>query len=71
MTIQWRISDDDPDRFLFEWIEQGGPFVSEPKRRGFGRSILEGLTPADLGGTATLSFEPTGVRYTLDAPLPA
>lgn len=71
VTVRWRISDDDSDRFLFEWIEQGGPPISEPKRRGFGRSILEGLTPADLGGTATLSFEPTGVRYVLDAPLPA
>ena len=71
VTIRWQISSDDADRFLFEWIEQGGPFVSEPKRRGFGRSILEGLTPTDLGGTATLSFEPTGVRYVLDAPLPA
>ena len=62
VTIRWQISSDDADRFLFEWIEQGGPFVSEPKRRGFGRSILEGLTPTDLGGTATLSFEPTEIR---------
>ena len=66
VTIRWQISSDDADRFLFEWIKQGGPPVSEPKRRGF-----ESLTPADLGGTATLSFKPTGVRYALDAPLPA
>ena len=46
------------------------PPVVEPKRRGFGSSIIESLTPADLGGTATLSFEPTGVRYVLDAPMP-
>lgn len=71
VTIRWQISSDDADRFLFEWIKQGGPPVSEPKRRGFGSSIVESLTPADLGGTATLSFKPTGVRYALDAPLPA
>lgn len=71
VTVKWKISDDKPDRFLFEWIERGGPPVVAPKRRGFGSSIIENITSADLGGTANLSFEPTGVRYALDAPLPS
>lgn len=70
VTIQWRLCDDDPNRFQFDWVEEGGPPVTAPKRQGFGTSIIETSTPADLDGTATLSFDPAGVRYRLEAPLP-
>jgi two-component sensor histidine kinase len=56
-------------RFRLAWREQGGPSVSPPSRRGFGRTILEVLTPRALAGTAALSFDPGGVAWTLEAPL--
>lgn len=51
------------------WREQGGPMVTATDRQGFGRGILEQLTPRALGGTATLSLSPEGVVWTLSAPL--
>ena len=51
------------------WRETGGPLVVEPERRGFGRSILEVLTPRAMQGEAALAFEPGGVSWTLSAPV--
>jgi two-component sensor histidine kinase len=53
----------------FEWIEQGGPPVTKPARPGFGSTILTNLTPRALGGSATLDFDASGLRWTLTAPM--
>jgi PAS domain S-box-containing protein len=53
------------------WREQGGPAVTEPPRRGFGRVLIEHAPVHDLGGRARLVFRPEGVQYGLEVPLPA
>lgn len=52
-----------------DWAETGGPAVAAPTRKGFGRTIIEGTVPYELGGTAELDFDPRGVRarFTLPA----
>lgn len=70
VTVAWSIPEEQPDHFRFIWSETGGPPVEPPEKRGFGTSIIENITPADLRGTARLVFEPTGVIYKLNAPLP-
>ncbi|MEI4486175.1 HWE histidine kinase domain-containing protein [Frigidibacter sp. MR17.14] len=66
-----------PDGALvLEWIEQGGPAVRPPKRRGFGTTIIEKSIPFDLQGEARLQFLVTGIearfmipaRYVMPAP---
>lgn len=52
-----------------EWIEQGGPAVAEPQQRGFGSKLIEGSIAAELGGSARLSFEPTGLSCAISIPL--
>lgn len=44
------------------WCEDGGPAVSEPQRRGFGAQIIERGIPDQLGGTAELTWSPSGLR---------
>ncbi len=56
--------------FTFKWKERGGPPVIVPTRRGFGSTIIETVTPSDMGGTANLSFQPNGLVFELEAPLP-
>ena len=54
-----------------EWIEQGGPAVVEPTRRGFGSKLIEGSIPSDLSGIATLVYDPAGLRCAIAVPLDA
>ena len=57
------------DRFVLHWEEQGGPPAEAPAGVGFGRQLIETITPAAVHGKATLSFEGEGFRYRLEAPL--
>ncbi len=49
------------DRVRLRWRESGGPSVSTPSSRGFGRRLIEGGLAQDLNGDVRLGFEPTGV----------
>lgn len=51
------------------WTESGGPRVDEPSGRGFGSHLIERVTSSEPGSSATLEFEPDGVRWTLTTPL--
>jgi two-component sensor histidine kinase len=55
-------------RFRITWRESGGPLVTEPTRRGFGRQVIEQVTTQALAGKVTHEFPPDGVRWTLDIP---
>jgi two-component sensor histidine kinase len=52
-----------------DWIEQGGPLVTDPQQRGFGSKLIEGSIAAELGGTARLAFAPVGLRCEIVIPL--
>lgn len=68
IAIRWSVSD---GMLRIEWKETGGPVVAEPGRRGFGSRLIENGIAADLGGPATLSFEPDGLRCIITASLEA
>jgi len=59
------------DRFHLVWRESGGPPVEAPGRRGFGSRLIERGLAADLGGAATLSFDPAGLRCDIEGSLAA
>jgi two-component sensor histidine kinase len=50
------------------WREQGGPPVTPPERRGFGRVLLERLVGATLNGSVTLDFRPEGLVCEIEFP---
>jgi PAS domain S-box-containing protein len=50
------------------WSESGGPQVTPPERKGFGRMMMETLVPHSLGGNAELDFAPGGLVWRLDMP---
>jgi PAS domain S-box-containing protein len=64
ISISWTL---EAGELLMEWRERGGPAVSPPAHRGFGRDVIE-RSPESLGGTAALSFDPEGVSWRLKAP---
>ena len=71
VDISWSVRPDEEgvSRLHIVWREMGGPAPTETGRMGFGRIILETLTPRALRGEARLEFHPEGVTWTLTAPL--
>src|SRR5262249_19164090 len=50
------------------WKEVGGPRVEQPQRHWFGDLVITKLVPVSLRGTASLEFEPEGVKWVLLVP---
>ncbi len=63
--LGWRI---DGSRLHLEWIETGGPTVTEPTRKSFGTRMMTSLGQ-QLKGQVELDYRPTGFVYTLNVPV--
>jgi len=63
--IEWEPHGDDPAKpgIRLIWRETGGPPVSEPERKGFGRFVLERVTVNALGSGGA-EFRPSGLVWT-------
>ena len=66
VAISWVVED---GILHLRWKESGGPEVAAPVHRGFGSRLIERGLAADLGGRATLAFEPDGLACTIEAAL--
>lgn len=56
-------------RLEMSWQEMGGPPVVTPERRGFGTRLIERSLAQELAGSVEITFEPTGVICSINAPL--
>ncbi len=71
VAIRWSADLDETGSFRLSWSERGGPEVKPPKRRGFGRLVIEQMVATSTGGHVDLAFAPGGIEWTLKAPLSA
>lgn len=72
VDVTWRVTTKDSMPWLhLRWEESGGRTVSEPEYNGFGSVVIEQLTASNLDGETVLDWRPTGLIWTLDAPLRA
>lgn len=75
VSVRWTVFERRGTSWLgFDWIEARGPErpPSDPAgtgRRGFGRELIEGRIPYELGGRGRLAIEPGGARCRLEFPL--
>jgi len=68
VALSWRVDEiEGASQFRLRWQESGGPPVVAPSRRGFGSRLIERSFPAE--GRAESAYLPTGLVFTLDAPL--
>ena len=68
VAIEWSTAGAGAEaRFKFQWREHGGPSVTPPTRRGFGRMVLENAAAQDFGVLPKIAFAPDGVSYEIDA----
>lgn len=51
------------------WQETGGPVVSEPSKRGFGRDLIEKILARELDSPVKLDFAPGGLQCIFRVPL--
>lgn len=63
--ISWSVVE---NRFRMDWIESGGPPVSEPARKSFGTRMIRSFGQ-QLKGEVRLDYRPSGFAYSLDVPI--
>jgi len=71
VNIRWEPATEGPDKeyLRISWKEHGGPIVREPGgHHGFGHLVVTQIVPMSLGGTASLDFEPGGIKWVLLIP---
>lgn len=59
LSIRWSAD----ESVTLAWHEQIARRLVQPRRRGFGRTLLERSIAHELGGTTRLEFTPRGVRF--------
>ena len=70
VEVAWDVKAlEDGRKLHLEWIERDGPPVAEPKRRGFGSTLLQRVLTAQVQAQIDIDYRPTGLRFTMDAPL--
>ncbi|MGL4287579.1 MAG: sensor histidine kinase, partial [Phreatobacter sp.] len=68
VRLRWSILDE-TGRFVLIWTESGGPVVSAPAQLGFGHIVLVRMTEASLHARAAISYQPSGLEWSVEAPL--
>jgi two-component sensor histidine kinase len=72
LAVRWAMTGAPSPRLQMSWIESGVTIVSAaPRRRGFGQELIECTLPYELDAHTQLTFDPGGVRCTIDMPLAA
>ena len=65
--ITWRLLS--PHLAEVHWREAGGPPVTEPTKRGFGRDLIEKIVAGELRSEVELRFHPEGVECRFEVPV--
>lgn len=68
IIVDWYVGDEGRT-FYLAWIESGGPIVRLGRNRGFGKVVLERVTPLSLGGEGILEQTPNRIVWTVRAPM--
>ncbi|MEH7868414.1 HWE histidine kinase domain-containing protein [Rhizobium laguerreae] len=67
-TVQLGWHRDDEGNLRISWREKNGPPVVEPKRHGFGSTIIRRSIPYDLGGKAEVRYAKDGLEADFSIP---
>ena len=70
IALSWSVeeSDDEP-LFCVKWSESGGSEIAAPTHSGFGTVLIDRNVRAALGAKVALDFAPSGLVWTVTAPL--
>ena len=66
LAVNW--SEGDEDSLVIDWVERGGPPVSETGRNGFGTRLLRTVVSGELGGRLDLNHDDAEMRLQIVVP---
>jgi PAS domain S-box-containing protein len=69
VRIAWQITNSTKPAFSMSWLEDGGPKVATPIRKGFGQIVIGRMAQAAVGGVTEIAFRECGVAWYLNAPV--
>ena len=67
VRVTWRLAAKNP-AFFMSWVEEGGPKVVPPTRKGFGQMVIGRMVEAAVEGTAKIEYPESGFSWSLSAP---
>jgi two-component sensor histidine kinase len=67
--ISWQFGTANEPVFLMSWLEEGGPTVALPMRKGFGQMVIGRMVEAAVDGTAEVDYRESGFSWRLSSPL--
>jgi two-component system, chemotaxis family, CheB/CheR fusion protein len=71
LSVSWEVRQDEKQSLLvFDWNEAGVAISAPPKRRGFGRELIERALAITAHAKSSLTFEPDGVACHIELVLP-
>ncbi len=71
VAVRWTLDNKMPEAIEISWLEDGGPPVSVPSRKGFGSILVERMVKSDLQGDVVIDFRPQGLACRIYARIPA
>ena len=67
--ISWQVADAPISTFSMRWLEDGGPPVEAPTRKGFGQSVIGRMVEAAVDGMVEIDYQGSGLSWKLSAPI--
>lgn len=67
--ISWQVADKSTPTFTMRWLEEGGPRVEPPTRRGFGQIVIGRMVKSAVDGTVEVEYRESGLSWKLSAPV--
>ena len=70
VSVSWALEGDaDATRaLLLNWVEQDGPQVTPPQRKGFGHVVIGEMVERSLGARVAMEFAPEGLNWSVSIP---
>ena len=70
VSVSWALDGEAgaPRALALNWIEQGGPQVSPPERKGFGHVVIGEMVERSLGANVAMDFAVEGLRWSAVIP---
>ena len=69
VSLSWVITEEATPSIEISWLETGGPPVKAPTRKGFGSQVTGPVLESATSGKTHRDFDPSGFRWSLNAPL--
>ncbi len=70
VDISWYVSASGAaePKLTMSWVEQGGPPVAKPLRRGFGSTVISRMVEGSVGGEVSVDYARAGLVWRLSCP---